>query len=150
MSISSASLIGPFNKQGQVIKRGGLQATGKLKKYLDYIPGFVKIIIAASDSVDLNVRNDNLCTDPNSMAWKGEGNVGGTISLALLNYDKAIGPGEAIKIDTDLPGSTLLFEILSIDAPSMFVVQGGWGNLTVSGKAKIDAIGVVKIKQSFH
>jgi len=125
-----------------------IPATGKLKKYLDYIPDFVKIIIAAEGSADMKVINDNLCSDPNSMAWSGEGNVGAKVSLALLNYDRSFGKG-TIKVKTDLSGSTSLTETLSIEQPSTLVAKGGWGNLTVSGTAELIGLGLFNISQPF-
>ena len=125
-----------------------IPATGEMKKFLNYIPDFVKIIIAAAGSADLKVINNNLCSDPNSMAWSGEGNVGAKISLALLDYDKSFTSG-FLKIKTNLSGTTNLTETFSIEKPSTLVAKGGWGNLTVSGTAKISIVRLIKVSQSF-
>ena len=125
-----------------------IPATGEMKKFLNYIPDFVKIIIAAAGSADLKVINNNLCTDPNSMDWSGEGNVGAKISLALLDYEKSFTSG-FLKIKTNLSGTTDLTETFSIEKPSTLVAKGGWGNLTVFGTAKIIGGGNIKISQSF-
>jgi len=82
------------------------------------------------------------------MAWSGEGNVGAKISLALLDYDKPFASG-FLKIKTNLSGSTDLTATFSIEKPSTLVAKGGWGNLTVSGTAKIIGVGNIKISQSF-